>query len=518
MAIGQPLGMTELQLQAIDGRRLTVQANAARVNTPDGPAVLALYYDITERVATEAALRRSQAMLSHLFATSPDFITLSDMETGVYVMVNVSFERMFGYAADEVVGKSALDLGIWYDAGRPREDGAGAARARRRERGRDAVRAQVGRAGHALDVGRQVLDGRARLPGGQRPRRDRIAARAAGARGDPEERLDRHCAHARPALHAGQPALREHVRLGRRRADRRSPARRCGPATRPTATIGRIAGPLLAQGPAGRGRARDDAPRRQPLLVPPAGPGGRPDAPHDGRHDLDRRRRDRAPPDRPGAGRGARRGRGRQPRQERLPRQHQPRDPHAAQRPLGPGQPGHAAGARRHAPPAVPGADSRQRAEPGGHHLRHPRPVEDRGRQVQHRGRALQPARPDEGGAPRLPVAGAGALAGADPARGRRRARHRARRPGAAAPDPEQLHHQRPQVHRPRQRADRGGAIERPRAARRRALQRERHRPGHRRGHAAPPVPALHAGRRIDHAPATAAPAWACRSARSSPR
>jgi PAS domain S-box-containing protein len=113
--IGKSLDLAEFQLNAVDGRRLNVQANGARVNTSDGPAVLSLYYDITERVATETALRRSQAMLSHLFATSPDFITLSDMETGVYVMVNVSFERMFGYDAGEVVGKSALDLGIWAD-------------------------------------------------------------------------------------------------------------------------------------------------------------------------------------------------------------------------------------------------------------------------------------------------------------------------------------------------------------------------------------------------------------------
>ncbi|GAB4552246.1 MAG: hypothetical protein Tsb007_05690 [Rhizobacter sp.] len=113
--IGKSLDMAEFQLNAIDGRRLTVQANGARVNMPDGPAVLSLYYDITERVGNETALRRSQAMLSHLFATSPDFITLSDMETGVYVMVNKSFEHMFGYEADEVVGKSALDLGIWYE-------------------------------------------------------------------------------------------------------------------------------------------------------------------------------------------------------------------------------------------------------------------------------------------------------------------------------------------------------------------------------------------------------------------
>jgi PAS domain S-box-containing protein len=113
--VGQSLGLAEFQLHAIDGRWLTVQANGARVNTNEGTAILSMFFDVTERVSTETQLRRSQAMLSHLFATSPDFITLSDMETGVYVMVNDSFTRMFGYGAAEVVGKSALDLGIWYE-------------------------------------------------------------------------------------------------------------------------------------------------------------------------------------------------------------------------------------------------------------------------------------------------------------------------------------------------------------------------------------------------------------------
>jgi PAS domain S-box-containing protein len=113
--VGQSLDLEEIQLHALDGRRITVQAGGTRVSTRDGTALLSMFYDISERVGTEMALRRSQAMLSHLFATSPDFITLSDIETGVYVMVNDSFNRIFGYTADEVVGKSALDLGIWVD-------------------------------------------------------------------------------------------------------------------------------------------------------------------------------------------------------------------------------------------------------------------------------------------------------------------------------------------------------------------------------------------------------------------
>jgi PAS domain S-box-containing protein len=113
--LGQSLDLAEVQLNAIDGRRLTVQANGSRVDTADGPAVLSIYYDITERVTTEAALRRSQAMLSHLFATSPDLITLTDMETSRYVMVNASFTRVCGYTAEDVVGQTALELGVWYD-------------------------------------------------------------------------------------------------------------------------------------------------------------------------------------------------------------------------------------------------------------------------------------------------------------------------------------------------------------------------------------------------------------------
>ncbi len=112
---GKSVGVAEIRLEALDGRRLTVQADGARVNAPDGPAVLMLYHDITARVDAEAALRRSQAMLSHLFATSPDYITLSDMRTGTYVLVNRSFTRMFGYTPEEVVGKSSQALGIWFD-------------------------------------------------------------------------------------------------------------------------------------------------------------------------------------------------------------------------------------------------------------------------------------------------------------------------------------------------------------------------------------------------------------------
>ena len=116
LAIGEGLPVADFVLHSPTGRQLAVQATAVRVMAEDGPATLSIYFDVTARRATEAALRRSEALLSHLFATSPGCITLSEMASGRYVMVNPGFTRVTGYAAGEVIGRTAGELGLWYDA------------------------------------------------------------------------------------------------------------------------------------------------------------------------------------------------------------------------------------------------------------------------------------------------------------------------------------------------------------------------------------------------------------------
>ncbi len=56
-------------------------------------------------------------MLSHLLATSPDCITLSEVESGKLTLVNAAFTRLTGYRPDEVIGRSGDELGLWHDAG-----------------------------------------------------------------------------------------------------------------------------------------------------------------------------------------------------------------------------------------------------------------------------------------------------------------------------------------------------------------------------------------------------------------
>jgi PAS domain S-box-containing protein len=115
MNVGDGLPVGDYTLRGLDGRALSVQATAVRVETASGPANLAIMFDISARQAVESALRRSEAMLSHLFANSPDCIALTEMASGRYAMVNPAFCRLTGFSADEVVGRTAAELGLWHD-------------------------------------------------------------------------------------------------------------------------------------------------------------------------------------------------------------------------------------------------------------------------------------------------------------------------------------------------------------------------------------------------------------------
>ena len=115
VAIGEGLPVADFTLRSPAGHALSVQATAVRVLADGGPAVLSIYFDVTGRRAAEAALRRSEALLSHLFQTSPGCITLTEFASGRYVMVNPGFTRITGHAAQDVIGRTSRDIGIWAD-------------------------------------------------------------------------------------------------------------------------------------------------------------------------------------------------------------------------------------------------------------------------------------------------------------------------------------------------------------------------------------------------------------------
>jgi PAS domain S-box-containing protein len=112
---GESLPVAEFRVRSRSGRAHLVRATGVAVETERGTAVLSIYVDNTERQAAEDAVRRSEALLSHLVASSPDVITLSDFETHRYAMVNRSFEKLTGWAAEEVIGRTPAEVGAVYD-------------------------------------------------------------------------------------------------------------------------------------------------------------------------------------------------------------------------------------------------------------------------------------------------------------------------------------------------------------------------------------------------------------------
>ena len=116
MAVGAMQPMTEYRLRTLSRQALLVSTTSARVNAASGPATLTFFVDQTDTSVAQEALRRSEGLLSHLVATSPDVITLTEMATGRYAMVNKTFEQLTGYSKDEVMGRTAAEIGIWRDA------------------------------------------------------------------------------------------------------------------------------------------------------------------------------------------------------------------------------------------------------------------------------------------------------------------------------------------------------------------------------------------------------------------
>lgn len=61
----------------------------------------------------EEALRESEEKFSKLFHATPAILAFTALADGRFIEVNEAFERAFGYRAEEVIGRTSLELNIW---------------------------------------------------------------------------------------------------------------------------------------------------------------------------------------------------------------------------------------------------------------------------------------------------------------------------------------------------------------------------------------------------------------------
>ncbi|MCY1278846.1 PAS domain S-box protein [compost metagenome] len=113
MRLEHHLDNLQTQLQTKDGRELTCVLSCRYIRVDGENCITITMRNITEQQQAEAALRASEEKFAKAFHTSPDAITITERETGHYLEVNEGFCRLTGYRAEEVLGRSPFDLGIW---------------------------------------------------------------------------------------------------------------------------------------------------------------------------------------------------------------------------------------------------------------------------------------------------------------------------------------------------------------------------------------------------------------------
>jgi PAS domain S-box-containing protein len=60
-------------------------------------------------------LRRSEQKFRKVYMTSPDSININRLSDGMYVSINDGFTRIMGFTEEEVIGKTSVELNIWFD-------------------------------------------------------------------------------------------------------------------------------------------------------------------------------------------------------------------------------------------------------------------------------------------------------------------------------------------------------------------------------------------------------------------
>jgi two-component system, cell cycle sensor histidine kinase and response regulator CckA len=96
-----------------DPIRLALQWSLAPGAEQTWSRVLVSAMDITDRTLVADALRESEARFERIFRSAPGLMGINRRLDGSFLDANDVFLREFGYTREEVVGRTAHDLGLW---------------------------------------------------------------------------------------------------------------------------------------------------------------------------------------------------------------------------------------------------------------------------------------------------------------------------------------------------------------------------------------------------------------------
>ncbi|AZD28781.1 sensor domain-containing protein [Pseudomonas chlororaphis] len=109
----QALNNVAVLVRHKDGQPLTCIISSRQITVDKQPCIVTTLRDITQQQRSEAALKASEEKFAKAFHSSPDAITITERDTGRYLEVNDGFCRLTGYRAEEVIGRTVYQVGIW---------------------------------------------------------------------------------------------------------------------------------------------------------------------------------------------------------------------------------------------------------------------------------------------------------------------------------------------------------------------------------------------------------------------
>lgn len=106
------------RIMTAGGKTTWVWDHGSGVFSPTGELMFleGFAFDITEHMRVQEELRMTEERFGRIFQASPDWVSITTVEDGVYIDVNDGYLKASGYTRDEVVGHSSLEIDIWEKA------------------------------------------------------------------------------------------------------------------------------------------------------------------------------------------------------------------------------------------------------------------------------------------------------------------------------------------------------------------------------------------------------------------
>ncbi|MFA5678287.1 MAG: EAL domain-containing protein [Pseudomonas sp.] len=114
------LKQSEARFQCRDGGIKPCLVYVEQIMVDGETCRLGLIHDISDRIHVEEALKRSETKFTSLFMDSPEPYILFSQNTAQITEINRRFTEVFGYTQEDVIGKTAVEVGLWrYPEKRP---------------------------------------------------------------------------------------------------------------------------------------------------------------------------------------------------------------------------------------------------------------------------------------------------------------------------------------------------------------------------------------------------------------